>query len=102
MPREDITLAQSEEARRALHKSAARDRTEDKLFDNIAQIRAIEASAKSLTARRKAERSVQAAKAKHRQTPAPTDAMAQPPTTVPVAPSWSDADLMPFADAEHI
>lgn len=102
VPREDITLAQSEEARRALHKSAARDRTEDKLFDNIAQIRAIEASAKSLTARRKAERSVQAAKAKHRQTPAPTDAMAQPPTTVPVAPSWSDADLMPFADAEHI
>ncbi len=103
VPREDITLAQSEEARRALHKSAARDRTEDKLFDNIAQIRAIEASAKSLTARRKAERTVQAAKAKHRvEAPAPTDAMAQPPTTVPVAPSWSDADLMPFVDAEHL
>lgn len=60
VPHPDMTLAESEEARRRLLASKAADRTERRLFDNLAAIRAIEAQAKTTTARRKAERTRQA------------------------------------------
>jgi aminoglycoside phosphotransferase (APT) family kinase protein len=56
-----MTLAQSEASRHALHASRARDRTEDRLFENLAKIKAIETAARTATIRRKAERSRQAA-----------------------------------------
>lgn len=60
VPHPDMTLAESEEARRRLLALKAADRTERRLFDNLAAIRAIEAQAKTTTARRKAERTRQA------------------------------------------
>lgn len=63
VPHPDMTLAQSTEARRRLQALTAQDRTERRLFDNLAEIRAIEASARSATARRKAERARQAGRA---------------------------------------
>lgn len=60
VPHPDMTLAESEEARRRLRALKAADRTERRLFENIAAIRAIEAAAKTTTARRKAERTRQA------------------------------------------
>jgi hypothetical protein len=58
-PHPDMTLAESTEARRRLHQLKAADRTERRLFDNIDEIRRIEANAKTVTARMKAERSRQ-------------------------------------------
>jgi putative transposase len=103
VPRPDITLAQSLEARRALHRSAARDRTERRLFENVEQIRAIEAAAKSTTARRKAERTVQAARAKRGASSATgADETAATSSTGVAMPAWSADDVMPFSDAEHL
>jgi putative transposase len=60
VPHPDMTLAESKDARRQLLALKAADRTERRLFENIAAIRAIEAQAKTTTARRKAERTLQA------------------------------------------
>jgi hypothetical protein len=54
VPHPDMTLAQRSAARGARHASRTRDRTEPRLFENLSDIRAIEATAKSATARRKA------------------------------------------------
>jgi putative transposase len=102
VPRPDMTLAQSAEARRALHQSAARDRTEGRLFENVARIRAIEAAAKSATARRKAERSQQAARSQGAERSAPTSTTRATSIADPGAPSWSGGDVTPFGDAEHL
>jgi putative transposase len=56
IPHPDMTLAESEEARRRMRASRAQDRTERRLFENLAEIRAIEEQARSATSRRKAER----------------------------------------------
>ncbi len=56
IPHPDMTLAESEEARRRMRASRAQDRTERRLFENVAEIRAIEEQARSATSRRKAER----------------------------------------------
>ncbi len=58
-----MTLAESEEARRRMRASRAQDRTERRLFENLAEIRAIEEQARSATGRRKAERTRLANKA---------------------------------------
>jgi putative transposase len=63
VPHPDMTLAQSQEARRRMRTSRARDRTEQRLFENLAEIRAIEEQARTATSRRKAERTRQASKA---------------------------------------
>ena len=60
VPHPDMTLAESEEARRMMRRLKAEDRTERRLFENLAAIRAILADARTATARRKAERSRQA------------------------------------------
>ncbi len=62
-PHPDMTLAQSAEARRRLQSLKAQDWTGRRLFDNLAEIRAIEAGARTTTTRRKAERTRQAGKA---------------------------------------
>jgi hypothetical protein len=58
-----MTRAESEEARRRMRASRAQDRTERRLFENLAEIRAIEEQARSATSRRKAERTRLANKA---------------------------------------
>jgi hypothetical protein len=58
-----MTLAESEAARRRMRVSRAQDRTERRLFENLAEIRAIEEQARSATSRRKAERTRLANKA---------------------------------------
>ena len=63
IPHPDMTLAESEEARRRMRASRAQDRTERRLFENLAEIRAIEEQARSATSRRKAERTRLADKA---------------------------------------
>ncbi|MCF3945783.1 transposase family protein [Acidiphilium iwatense] len=104
VPHPDMTLAQSIASRRAFQTSAVRDRTERRLFDNLAQIRAIEATARSTTARRKAERTVQAARAAWG---TPVSAKeAKTVTTSPVAvastPHWSESAVAPFDDVERL
>lgn len=105
VPHPDMTLAQSVAARGALHASRARDRTESRLFENLSGIRAIEATAKSATARRKAERTRQAMQsARDGATPAPAadaakpapDAAAQSP------PAWAGTVIPPFDDVERL
>ena len=63
IPHPDMTLAESEAARRRMRVSRAQDRTERRLFENLAEIRAIEEQARSATSRRKAERTRLANKA---------------------------------------
>jgi hypothetical protein len=88
-----------------LHASRARDRTEARLFENLSDIRAIEATAKSATARRKAERTRQAMRsARDGAALAPTadatnpapDAAAQSP------PAWAGTVIAPFDDVERL
>ena len=56
IPHPDMTLAESQEARRRMRASRAQDRTERWVFENLAEIRAVEEQARSATSRRKAER----------------------------------------------
>jgi putative transposase len=56
VPHPDMTLAESQKARGRMRASRAQDRTERRLFENLAEIRAIEEQARSATSRRKAER----------------------------------------------
>jgi putative transposase len=60
IPRADMTLAESEAARRRLQALKAEDRTEARLFETVLQVRAVEERGKTATARMKAERSRQA------------------------------------------
>ncbi len=106
-----MTLAESEEARRRLLAMKAADRTERRLFDNLTAIRAIEAQAKTTTARRKAERTRQARRSAEEAAPLlpHPDARAFPPagmaipeplTTADAAPQSSSIE--PFADVEML
>ena len=63
VPRADMTLAESEAARRQLRALKAADRTEARLFDRVLQVRAIEQEGRTTTSRMKAERSRQARRA---------------------------------------
>ena len=102
VPRPDMTLAQSAASRHAMHKSKARDRTEGRLFDNLVEIRAIEASAKSATTRHKAERTVQASRGVREGTlPAGQAARTTPATAERPAPAWAGTAIAPFDDVER-
>jgi hypothetical protein len=59
VPRADMTLAESEAARRQLRALKAADRTEARLFERVLQVRAIEQEGRTTTSRMKAERSRQ-------------------------------------------
>jgi putative transposase len=78
VPHPDMTLAQSQEARRRMRASRAQDRTERRLFENLVEIRAIEEQARSATSRRKAERTRQAGKATRESTHARPDEIPRP------------------------
>ena len=56
VPRPDMTLAESLAARWRLRALRAADRTECRLFDGLGEIRRLEATAKTATGRRRAER----------------------------------------------
>jgi tRNA A37 N6-isopentenylltransferase MiaA len=101
-----MTLAQSVEARRELNNSKAKDRTEKRLFENVAKIKSIEAEALTATTRRRAERSHQAAKATRTKVSAvkvgePTDSAAPAGAPAPV-PAWAENTIVPFADVERL
>jgi putative transposase len=104
VPHPDMTLAQSMAARGALHASRVRDRTEPRLFENLACIRTIQATAKSATAGRKAERTRQAMRsardgpveAPAADTVKPADAAAHP------LPAWTGTVIAPFDDVERL
>src|SRR5208337_4689759 len=105
----------SEEARRRMRASRAQDRTERRLFENLAEIRAIEEQARSATSRRKAERTRLANKAaRESATGKPGESV--PAETVsagaatfggrpardepmdPAAPTWAGQAIAPFGD----
>ncbi len=117
VPHPDMTLAQSGEARRGLQALKVQDRTERRLFDNLEKVRAIEATARLTTVRRRAERTVQAAKAVRAQgilppsspgLPGPAclaaaqEARATREGTAAAAPSWAGQVIVPFADVEQL
>ena len=107
VPHPDMTLAESEEARRRMRALKAADRTERRLFDNLAAIRAIEAQAKTTTARRKAERTRQAGNgageaAMRLPRPAPAVVWGSAKPVPPIAHGMAPRPLViePFADVE--
>ncbi len=106
VPRPDMTLAQSEASRRALHASKSQDRTEERLFENVAKIKSIEAAALTATTRRKAERSRHAAKGvREAGLASPVDPAASTATVAEPAmpaPTWASVAVVPFTDVERL
>jgi len=103
IPHPDMTLAESVAARAVFGRSKARDRTEQRLFDNLAEIRATVAWAKSTTSRRKAERTVQANRsARERATPKGTGETTDKSVIPTRQPAWAGADIRPFSDVERL
>ena len=106
VPRPDLTLAQSEASRRALHASKAQDRTEDRLFENVAKIKAIEAAARTATTRRKAERSRQAAKGVRAaglvSTASSIETSGSAPEPAGAVPAWAGRQVSAFTDIERL
>jgi putative transposase len=105
IPHPDMTLAESIEARAAFRTAKARDRTEQRLFDNLADIRAIVAKAKTTTARRKAERTLQARRSvRERAVAASPEIPASQPAEGAAGklPAWAGTDVAPFADVERL
>ena len=119
IPHPDMTLAESEEARRRMRAPRTQDRTERRLFENLAEIRAIEEQARSATSRRKAERTRLANKAaRESATGKPGESV--PAETVsagaatfggrpardepmdPAAPTWAGQAIAPFGDVERL
>jgi putative transposase len=105
VPRADMTLAESEAARRQLQALKAADRTETRLFETVLRIRAVEERGRTATARMKAERSRQARRAKA--APSAHDPVAAE-SPIADAPSVSRhappplAVIEPFADIEDL
>ena len=125
VPHPDMTLAESEEARRRMRALKAEDRTERRLFENLAQLRAILAGARTATARRKAERSRQARRGAREDAArlaggkglaAPVDdggADGGPPVAAPISgrggddarstePPWAGQAIAPIAEVERL
>ena len=112
LPHPDMTLAESAELRSSLHAGKARDRGEARLFENLAETRAIVAKAKSTTMRRKAERARQARQATQEPVTKPALTKSIPAANTPAtgipqpAPArskaaWEAAEIIPFADVER-
>jgi putative transposase len=104
VPRADMTLAESEAARRQLQALKAADRTETRLFEIVLQIRAIEERGMTATARMKAERARQARRAKTAPSTRDHDAAEQPAPDTPAAlpPVVPLAVIEPFADVDDL
>ena len=102
VPRPDMTLAESEAARRRLQALKAADRTEARLFENVLLIRAIEERGRTATSRMKAERSRQARRAASRGA-MPAHAGKAQPVAVPLsAAAIPPAVIEPFTDVEDL
>lgn len=112
IPHPDMTLAESEALRSSFHAAKAQDRGEARLFDNLAETRAIVEKAKSTTMRRKAERTRQAQRQAAEQFPpkaSPTSGrpteMTGPPEKIGAdgtQPPWAGGTILPFADVERV
>jgi putative transposase len=102
IPRPDMTLAESEAARRRRQALKAADRTEARLFENVLQIRTIEERGRTTTSRMKAERSRQARRSASRST-IPAGASSTHPTAAqPSVAIIPPAVIEPFADVEDL
>lgn len=124
VPHPDMTLAESEAARRRMRASRAQDRTERRLFENLAEIRAIEEQARSTTSRRKVERTRLANKAARESLPgqpdgtepvetaggglegthrtaAPAKLGLRPVPEASADPAWAGQAIAPFGDVER-
>ena len=102
VPRPDMTLVESEAARRRLQALKAADRTEARLFENVLQIRAIEERGRTATLRMKAERSRQARRSASRSTMPDNAGSAQPTASQPSVAITPPAVIEPFADVEDL
>lgn len=113
VPHPDMTLAESQEARGRMRASRAQDRTERRLFENLAEIRVIEDQARSATSRRRAERTRLASKAARESIPGKLDERGPAETvsrgaedmhriTDPAAPTWTGQVIAPFGDVERL
>jgi putative transposase len=87
VPRADMTLAESEAARRQLRALKVADRTEVRLFESVLQVRAVEERGRTATARMKAERTRQARRAAAAASVARNHVATQPSTTDAPSPS---------------
>lgn len=101
VPRPDMTLAESEQARRALARLRAEDRTEARLFEHIERVRAVVARGRTATARAQAERSEQARRGAAAARRASAAAAAEPGYGAPPAPTPRSA-VEPFDDVEEL
>ena len=101
VPRADMTLAESEAARRRLQSLKAADRTEARLFETVLQVRAVGERGRTATSRMKAERSRQArwaAKARDAgEVKVRAGAVSLPSVTAPPT-----AVIEPFTDVEDL
>ena len=102
IPRSDMTLAESQAARQALHDARLRDRTENRLFDNLAKIRTIEQGARTRTARHRAERAHQARQARASATSVSPPAEAAPEVARSTPLPWTTTTVTPFVDVERL
>lgn len=111
VPHPDMTLAESEEARRRMRSLKAADRTEKRLVENVLRVRAIEGQARTTTARVRAERSRQArrgAATDHGARPVAAAAPAEagfgpsPHATPAPRPSLAPAVITAFDDVEDL
>jgi putative transposase len=105
VPRADMTLAESDVARRQLRALKAADRTEARLFERVLQVRAIEQQGRTATSRMKAERSRQARRAGSAPrlhdvgtAAPPAGALSARPPSAPLPP----AVIEPFPDVEDL
>jgi hypothetical protein len=102
VPRADMTLAESEAARRRLQALKAADRTETRLFETVLQVRAVEERGRTATSRMKAERSHQARRAANARDAGgmkvPAAAVSLPSAQAPPLP----AVIEPFTDVADL
>lgn len=111
-PHPDMTLAESEALRSSFHAAKAQDRGETRLFDNLAETRAIVENARSATMRRKAERTRQAHRQAAEHIPAKISPSSGRPTgltgqsektgTASAPPPWAAEIIQPFTDVERV
>ena len=103
IPHPDMTLAESIQARENSRHLKSRDRTEARLFENIAAIQEIVAKAKSTTTRRKAERAVQARRSLH-QKDEQRNVVEETSSQIIMReqPAWVGTEITPFSDVERI
>ena len=102
VPRPDMTLAESEAARRRLQALKVADRTEARLFENVLQVRAIEERGRTATSRMRAERSRQARRSASRPAMPASASSDHSAELQPTASMIRPAVIEPFSDIEDL